>query len=115
MLDFFNCFDSVPSLCVITTVTISFSGHTTFAVTGLFGSFPLYLDAKTYNLSTGFTGHIFLVLSVILPIFLPCCLTFFIQPLQLVVLVEPFSPKMASTMLNTSVIFSFLRLVFQVI
>ena len=96
-------------------VTTSFLGCTLFAVIGLCGSFLMYLMHEICNLF----DHFFWLFCVLLPILLPasllCCLTFLFQLLQQVVLVVPFFLKMASTMLNTSIISRILRLVFQVI
>ena len=55
------------------------------------------------------------LLPKILPDFLLCCLTFLFWSLWLVIMVVPFLSKMASTMLNTRIISSFVQLVFQVL
>ena len=68
--------------------------------------------------TTGFPGCFTAlpeVLPEILPDFLLCCLTFLLRWLQLVMMVVPFLTKVASTMLNTSIISGFLQLVVTVV
>ena len=98
------------------TVTTSFLSCTLFAVTGLHGSFTMYVMHKIYNLFNRFFWLFTLVFRVLLPMILPlfllCCLTFLVCPLQMIISVVLFFPKMVSTMLNTSVTSSFFKMVF---
>ena len=101
------------------TITTNFLGCILFVVTGLFGSFPIYIMHKMYDLYHWFSR---LLLSLFLDSYMKsylishlCCLTFLLRPLQLGMLVVPFLTKVPSTMLNTRIISSFLQLVILVV